>query len=114
MKNYLFGLVLLFSGNLAFAGYNNNIMGQITGVLTYPNGVVYVTLSNQPASHAGGCSPAFFELDKNMDPEILNRMYSRILTAYAKGESLNIGYDDGSKSDSACSDSGVIPIFRAG
>lgn len=114
MNKILSFTCLLLASNMAFSGvYNSNITGTITSILSYPNGTVFIVLDNQPSSHPK-CDHNFFEISKDYDPKGADRMYTRFLTSYAKGERVNIGYDNGSDSSSSCGPSGRISIHRAG
>ncbi|PHQ83183.1 MAG: hypothetical protein COB58_10640 [Thalassobium sp.] len=96
---------------MSFAGYNNNISGVVSQVLTYPSGNVFVKLENQPSSHPF-CNSGFFAIDPAANEAAIGRMYARILASYTTQQSINIGYDDG-RAGSDCI-SGYIHIYRAG
>ena len=76
------------------AGYNANMQGVVTTVVTYAGGdYIYFKLHNQPTSHPL-CKTDFFVIHASTPPDRLDRMLSRLLTAYTTGETVNIGYDD--------------------
>ena len=100
----------------AFAAYNANMVGTVTDVLTYPNGLVYFRLANQPGSN-GPCAGYYFELDSPNLPgsdfvndAAFNRVYARLAQAYAMGEAVNIGFDN----VGSCGCGGYIRAYRVG
>lgn len=93
------------------AAYTNNMRGTPTAVLTYLNGKISLRLDNQPSSHPL-CKPTYFAIVFD-DEKGVDRMYARLLIAYTQKQPVNIGYDDGSRSDSECA-SGYIKVHRVG
>ncbi len=79
--------------NVSVAGYNNNIVGEVSEVLVYTNGQVTFRLANQPTSHPG-CNPAYFAIDNTLSEAAISRLMSRLLSAHATKVPINIGYDD--------------------
>jgi len=76
-----------------FAEYDTNVQGVLSGVWNYDDrDSIYFHLSNQPASHPT-CSPTFFVIDSATPIDRRHMMYTRLLLAYASGETINIGYD---------------------
>jgi hypothetical protein len=75
------------------AYYNANIQGVITSVRVYDDGMVLVTLDNQPTSHPV-CNPSYFATDATLDPDIRAMLLSRALVAKSSGETVQIGYDN--------------------
>lgn len=110
LRSTLLFATLAFS-TMSFAEYNNNIIGVVSQVLTYPTGLVLVKLENQPSNHPS-CNAAFFALDPNVDEAAIDRMYARILISYTTQKSINIGYDDG-RAEVDCVNS-YIHLYRAG
>ncbi|NAW88457.1 hypothetical protein [Photobacterium halotolerans] len=75
------------------AEYNANMTGVVTQVLTYTDGnQIYFLLKNQPTSHPS-CKPDLFAIDASTSGETRHQVLSRLLTAYATGKPVNIGYD---------------------
>lgn len=102
-------VAILTTSQGAVAGYDANMDGIPDGVLTYPEGWIYIHLTNQPASHPQ-CNPSYFVIDPtSMDAGAVNRMFARLMTAYALKESVNIGFD----SQGDCVD-GYIHVRRIG
>jgi hypothetical protein len=95
----------------AHATYNANLSGNVVDVMTYTNGELLFILSNQPTSN-GSCNAAYFELDESAttDSAAFNRMYARLLEAYATGTPVNVGYDDAGN----CASGGAIQVYRIG
>lgn len=73
----------------AVATYDSNTAGRISGVLTYDDGHFLISLSPMPA---GPCANYFIVLAE-VPADGRQALLSRALTAYSKGESVNIGYD---------------------
>lgn len=83
--------------------------GVLEGVYVYTAGdYIYFRLTNQPASHPG-CDPTYFVISENVPESRRQMLLSRLLSAYAMKENVNIGYD--SKGDCA---HGYIRVHRAG
>lgn len=92
MKRFVFFLICLLPTS-AWSGYDANMRGVVKEVLLYTGGgYIYFTLENQPSSHTS-CNPGFFVIPDSVPNEIRQMLLSRLLTAYAMKESLNIGYD---------------------
>lgn len=103
---------LLAISAVAHAGYNANITGTVTAIMTYRSGQLLFVLNDQPSSD-GSCIPTYFELlpTDAANQAAFNAMYARLVEAYALGEQVNIGYDDPGTS---CSPYGYIPVYRIG
>lgn len=85
-------LLSLFSMPL-LAAYNANMQGEIQGVYVYTDAdYIYIKLKNQPTSHPS-CQPSFFVIPASVPYERRQMLLSRLLTAYASKETVNIGYD---------------------
>lgn len=92
-----------------YAGYNANIQGVVTKVLTYTgDGRIFLRLSNQPSSHPQ-CSTDYFSIDASVSDSVRSQLLARLLVAYSTGEVVNIGYD----SQGDCSH-GRIRVYRVG
>ena len=106
--------VLVFSFSLlipisTLAAYNSNISGVLQGVYVYSDGdYIYFRFEDQPSSHPG-CNPTYFVIHGSVPENRRNAMLSRLLTAYAMKESVNIGYD----AQGDCSN-GYIRVHRVG
>lgn len=78
----------------ARAVYNANMSGVLSAVATYADGdYIYLSLQNQPTSHPA-CNPGYFVLAETIPENRRNALLARLLTAYAAGETVNIGYDN--------------------
>ena len=71
------------------ATYDSNTVGRITNVLTYDDGHFLISVDPMPA---GPCSN-YFVVGSDVAVDGRQMLLSRALTAYSKGESINIGYD---------------------
>jgi hypothetical protein len=92
------------------AGYDANMSGTLVSVLTYTHtDSVYFRLVNQPGAHPF-CNPNYFVIGPEVSGDRRKALLARLLTAYATGESVNVGYDSTS---SDCSD-GYIRPYRVG
>ncbi len=86
-------LVMLAGTMPVSAGYDANMTGVIESVLTYSDAsYVLFRLQNQPTSHPS-CNPYYFALSDSLPGDRLSRLTARLLTAYALGETITIGYD---------------------
>lgn len=109
MKKFMFSLCVLFSiSNFASAGYNANMSGEVTHVMTYTSGLVLFRLKNQPATHPE-CTATYFAIAVDVNDIATNRMLSRLLTAHTTKVPVNIGFDNASD----CGN-GYIRVFRVG
>jgi hypothetical protein len=109
LKKFIFIMSVLFaSTNIVHAGYNDNIVGEVTHVMTYANGLVLFRLKNQPASHPT-CNTTYFAIATNVTEAAANRMLSRLLTAHTTKIPVNIGFDN-----AADCGSGYIRTHRVG
>ena len=89
----ILGLLALIFSATSSAGYNANMTGKVTNVMTYTAGAyIYFTLENQPTSHQS-CRPNYFVIDESTPNNIRQQLLSRLLLAYAKDENVNIGFD---------------------
>ena len=105
---YLLVILSFFSCEL-LAGYNANISGVVTQVLTYTGSdQILFRLNNQPSSHPQ-CNVDFFSIDPSLPADRRSVVLSRLLIAYSSGKPVNIGYD----SEGDCSH-GRIRVHRVG
>jgi hypothetical protein len=112
MKTFVIFLMALtlcaFTGQ-ASAKYNANMRGIVKNVLVYTDGdYIYFRLDNQPTSHPT-CGHDFFVISETVSHERRQMLLSRLLSAYAMKENVNIGYD--SQGDCA---NGYIRVHRVG
>ena len=78
---------------VAKAEYNSNMNGELAHVMVYSDGdYIYFRLKNQPIEHPR-CKTDYFVISEDVPESRRNRMYSRLLAAYAAKESVNIGFD---------------------
>ena len=83
--------------------------GLLTGVFVYTDGdYIYFTLSNQPKNHPK-CKSNYFVIPSSVPQNRREMLLSRLLTAYAMKENVNIGYDNSVE----CAD-GYIKVHRVG
>ncbi|WP_370979954.1 hypothetical protein [Agaribacterium sp. ZY112] len=102
-------LFLLFFSFKSYAGYNANIVGKVTHVLTYTyTNHILIRLENQPSSHPA-CQTDYFSIDASTPDATRQQVLSRLLLAYASGEPINIGYD----AEGGCSH-GRMKVYRVG
>lgn len=86
----LLGLLISFTSQ---AAYNANMQGEVKGVYVYTDADhIYIVLKNQPTSHPV-CKPNYFVIPASVPAERRQMLLSRLLTAYASKEVVNIGYD---------------------
>lgn len=96
---YGFGLVALFAmvlggSNEADAGYDSNITGKISHLVTYDNSsLILIRLENQSTLSNHPCNHSYFAIDPATLEGRLDRMYSRAMLAFGSGTPVNIGYD---------------------
>lgn len=96
MKTFVIFLMALtlcaFTGQ-ASAKYNANMQGIVKNVLVYTDGdYILFRLENQPSSHPA-CKTAYFTISAAIPHERRQMLLSRLLSAYAMKEKVNIGYD---------------------
>jgi hypothetical protein len=109
MKRILILMIALFPMS-AFAGYNANFRGKLTQVLTYTYTTqILIQVEGQPTTHPECTSLDYLVLPASMPDNVRQLVMSRLMTAYATGEQVNIGYDK----DSSCVN-GRIQVFRVG
>ena len=77
-------------------------------ILTYQSGLILFKLDNQPSTHPE-CSPTYFAIATDVSDTAVNRMLSRLLTAYTTKSTVNIGFDN----ESDCGN-GYIRAHRVG
>lgn len=97
----------------AVAGYNDNVRGIVTQVLTYPGkNYVLVALDTQPTTYAG-CDPHYFAVEASgtVTLDQLKMIYARLLVAKTTRESIAIGFNN---AGSDCAGEGYIRLYRAG
>ncbi|WP_104398452.1 hypothetical protein [Vibrio penaeicida] len=114
MKKYIILLVLLMVSTSSYARYTANFRGVITDVLTYPGStLVLIKVTNMPKSHPKCTLLDFMAIDPAISSESRQLVMSRILTAYSTKETVNIGYDKESHSDS-CTGGDRMRVHRVG
>ena len=90
---FIFTIAILYSQSTV-AVYNANMVGVVTDVLTYTHSdLIFFRLSNQPTTHPE-CSTDYFSIDASVPSERRQQILSRLLTAYATGKEINIGFDN--------------------
>jgi len=93
MKLKVFALIVsIMMSNTATAGYNDNIVGEVKDILVYTNGQIIFSLVNQPTHPT--CNPGYFAIDNALSEVVINRMFSRLLSAHASKTPVNIGFDN--------------------
>jgi len=107
-RNILALIVILANINTSYAGYNANMKGEVTAVLTYTNGLIMFRLHNQPTEHAA-CKATYFAIATDVNDVAANRMLSRLLTAHTTKIPVNIGFDN-----AADCGNGYIRVYRVG
>ena len=109
MKKIIFTLSVIFANiNTSYAGYNDNMVGEVSAVMTYTNGLILFRLKNQPTSHPI-CNKAYFAIATDVKDVAVNRMLSRLLTAHTTKVPVNIGFDN-----AADCGNGYIRVHRVG
>lgn len=94
MKKIIFIVFIVFlTTNVSNAGYNDNLVGEVTHVMTYSNGLILFRLKNQPSSHPT-CNETYFAIATNVAETAANRMYTRLITAHTTKQPVNIGFDN--------------------
>lgn len=79
--------------SIAVAEYNSNVSGELQHLMIYADGdYIYFRLKEQPITHPT-CKTDYFVISEDVPESRRNRMYSRLLAAYAAKESVNIGFD---------------------
>ena len=108
MKKIVVITSLLFCSQV-LADYNANIISKVTEVITYTHSTqIYFRLDNQPYSHPI-CKTDYFAIDASTPDNIRQQVLARLLTAYANGSPVNIGFDK----EGDCSH-GRIKVYRVG
>lgn len=108
MKRLWLVLLMGLSGAVS-AAYDANMKGVITDLMVYTyEDTIIIKLNNQPTSHPA-CNPSHFAIDATVPLDRRQAILSRLLTAYASKENVNIGYD----SQGNCA-GGFIRMYRAG
>jgi hypothetical protein len=74
----------------ASATYNSNVVGVISDVLTYDDGMILIRLSPMPS---GPCSN-YFVVPAEVPADGRHMLLSRALTAHTVGKSVMVGYDN--------------------
>jgi hypothetical protein len=114
MKQYLFIVLIVFLSPLSHARYTANFQGVISQVLTYPGStLILIRVSNMPTSHPKCTRFDYMAIDPAISSESRQLVMSRILTAYSTKETVNIGYDKDSNSDS-CVSGERLRVHRVG
>ncbi|MEC4729051.1 hypothetical protein HWQ46_26415 [Shewanella sp. D64] len=109
MKKIIFILALLLgSTNMSYAGYNANMVGEVTAVMTYSSSLILFRLHNQPSSHPS-CNKSYFAIATDVSDIATNRMLSRLLIAHTTKAPVNIGFDNAG----SCGN-GYIRVHRVG
>lgn len=100
----------LLIGNHAYAGYNANFSGKVTAVLTYPGSTrVLIRVEGQPKTHPQCTNFDYLTIPADISNESRQLVMSRLLLAFASGQTVNIGYDK----EGGCV-SGRIRVHRVG
>lgn len=108
ITTFIITLFTILSFN-AGAAYNANMIGVLKSVMVYTEGsYIYLILDNQPKSHPT-CKPNYFVISDSVPQERRQMLLSRLLSAYAMKEKVNIGYD--SQGDCV---NGYIRVHRVG
>jgi hypothetical protein len=114
MKQYLLVVLIALFAPASYAKYTANFQGVITHVLTYPGStLILIRVSNMPTSHPKCTNLDYMAIDPAISSESRQLVMSRILTAYSTKETVNIGYDKDSNSDS-CVSGDRLRIHRVG
>ncbi|CCN48810.1 conserved hypothetical protein [Vibrio nigripulchritudo MADA3029] len=114
MKKILALLMLIMASTSAHAKYTANFTGVITNVLTYPGStLILIQVTNMPKSHPKCTLFDYMAIDPAISSESRQLVMSRILTAYTTKETVNIGYDRESHSDS-CTGGDRLRVHRVG
>jgi hypothetical protein len=92
----------------SYAGYDANLNGEVSHVMTYSSGLILFRLKNQPSAHPQ-CNKAYFAIATDVSEAAASRLYARLLTAHTTKTSVNIGYD----SLGSCAN-GYIRVHRIG
>ena len=109
MKRFILGFALSLAAMPCFSGYNDNMTGRVTSILTYTGGdQIYFRLHNQPSSHPK-CKVDYFSIDSSVPAERRQVVLSRLLAAHAMDKPINIGFDNAGD----CSH-GRIRVHRVG
>ncbi|MDT3334959.1 hypothetical protein Q4Q49_06565 [Shewanella sp. SP1S1-7] len=109
MKKMIFILSFILANvNVVYAGYNDNMVGEVTAVMTYANGLILFRLHNQPSSHAS-CNSSYFAIATNVTDIAVSRMLSRLLVAHTTKIPVNIGFDNAGDGGD-----GYIRVHRVG
>ena len=107
--NKLLIMVSLLLSFTSQAAYNANMRGEIQSVYVYTDADhIYILLKNQPTSHPA-CNPNYFVIPATVPHERRQMLLSRLLTAFATKEAVNIGYD----ATGGCANS-YIQVHRVG
>ncbi|TQV77538.1 hypothetical protein FLL45_00350 [Aliikangiella marina] len=102
-------LAIIFSSD-AFAGYNANFDGKVKRVITYTYSTqILIEVENQPTSHPECTVFGLMVIDPDTPDNIRQLVLTRLMTAYATGEVVTIGYDN----KGSCVN-GRMKVFRVG
>lgn len=114
MKKYIILFVLLMVSASSYARYTANFRGVITDVLTYPGStLILIKVTNMPKSHPKCTMLDYMAIDPAISSESRQLVMSRILTAYTTKETVTIGFDKESHSDS-CTGGSRMHVHRVG
>lgn len=87
-------LTSLFWMTSVCADYDSNFKGKVLDILTYTSSpLILVRLENQPSTHPLCSQFDYLAIAPETAPEVRQIVFSRLLSAYATGEVVNIGYD---------------------
>ncbi|EGQ9394783.1 hypothetical protein ACPF4W_001165 [Vibrio cholerae] len=101
MKKILTMVFLCIVTFTSEARYTANFSGLITGVLIYPGStLILISIEGMPKNHPKCKTLDYMAVDPDISSESRELVISRLLTAYATKERVNIGYDKESNSDS--------------
>ena len=109
MNKIIILFVVIFANiNATDASYNDNMVGEVTAVMTYTSGLILFRLHNQPSTHPS-CNKTYFAIATDVKDVAVNRMLSRLLTAHTTKTPVNIGFDNAGD----CGN-GYIRVHRVG
>lgn len=110
MKRIVLILCVLLVPVFSHAGYNANFRGKVTQVLTYTTSAqILIRVEGQPSTHPQCTQLDYLAIDAATADNVRQIVLSRLMMAYASGETVNIGYDK----EGGCV-GGRIRVYRVG
>ena len=110
MKKIITMLFFILFCSSVSAGYNANVVGKVTAVVTYTHtSQILINVEGQPTTHPECRQLDYMVVDPATSDHIRQIVLSRLLAAHASGEKVSIGYDK----DSSCAND-RIKIYRVG